>query len=61
MEQVNAFYKFAAKARIALLDDNQLLEGWKALDDAEVRYAFEAQRAERRAKNKAALIAMLQA
>lgn len=58
MNQVDSVYKYAALTRATLLDDNQIIEGWKALDIPEVRAAFEAQRAERRAKNQAALIAL---
>lgn len=61
MNQVDTLYSFGAKARIAVVDDNQLLEGWRALDDADVRAAFEAQRKAKRERNKAALIALLKA
>ena len=60
-QAIDTFYSFGAKARIAVVDDNQLLEGWRALDDADVRAAFEAQRKAKRERNKAALIALLKA
>lgn len=56
---VSKSYVTGARVRIAVIDDNQLLAGWRSLDDDEVRAEFEAARAERAAANKAALIALL--